>query len=64
MAAKSAAAEDSRLERLISDDGPKFYPIQLEEKSFALVNCTFTDAKFDMKYFAEEGKPYVLRSLE
>jgi len=54
MAAKSAAAEDSWLDSLIGEGGPKFYPIQLEEKSFDLVNCTFTDAKFDMKYFAEE----------
>ena len=35
--------------------GPRFYPVLLEENSFPVVNCSFRDTVFQMKYFGKEG---------
>ena len=60
MAAKAAAEDQSWLDSLLYQGGPALYPIELKEKSFALVNSSFTDAKFDMKFFKGEGESPVV----
>ena len=60
MAAKAAVEDQSWLDNLLYQGGPPLYPIELKEKSFALVNCSFTDTKFDMNFFEGEGESAVV----
>ena len=54
-----AADQSSKLlENITALSSPHLYPIKLKEKSFPVVNCSFTDTKFEMKFFG--GDPTVV----